>query len=122
MKSFSLFGPFVVTVLVVQAACAGADNRYHATVAENVELPANEWVELGRDLELKTPGDNNEICLEPASPFVLRDDFSIAAPDGARIVPKVRLVSDRGEYALDKASLSADALWDIDPTCRQGID
>ena len=41
---------------------------------------------------------------------MIRDDFSIAAPAGARILPKVRLVSDRGEYALDQASLSAAAL------------
>jgi hypothetical protein len=89
-----------------QIACVSGEDRHHAIVAENIDLPANEWVELGNNLALRTPGDNNEVCLEPAAPFTATDDFSIHGPDGGRIQPKVRLVSERGEYPLENLSLT----------------
>ena len=110
MNYIPIFRIAVVTAIASQMACVRAENRHHAIIAENLEVQANEWVELGKDQKLKTPGDNNEVCLHPASPFALRDDFSIAAPGGLRILPKVRLVSDGGEYALEHASLTAEAL------------
>ena len=87
-----------------QIACVSGADRHHAIVAENIDLPANEWVELGKNLVLKTRGDNNEVCLEPAAPFSVTDDFSIHGPDGRPIQPKVRLASDSGEYALENLS------------------
>lgn len=41
---------------------------------------------------------------------VVRDDFSIAAPGGSRIVPKVRIISAGTEHPLESLILNGEAL------------
>jgi hypothetical protein len=67
--------------------------------------------DYGRQLEtpepLRTPSDNNKVCLTPEPPFSLNlDRWAFEGPKGMRIVPRVA-VSGAGDSKLELTNLSS---------------
>lgn len=65
------------------ATCIPPETQ-HVDLAQHATLPAHIRTQFAASTTLRTPGDNNQVCLAPAPPFSVDDSlWGIRTRDGA---------------------------------------
>jgi hypothetical protein len=96
MKPVEIIGVLVL-LFASASGCDPFDHTQATLIATDVDVPAGRWVRLEAPEPLRTPSDDNEVCLRVSEGWGFDGDaFALVSPDGRRVVPRVELISSEG--------------------------